>query len=116
MPLLTQEKAIKEYFEQVQHKYPGVSFDRFAEACKAPGNFIKHCIKGATLPLILVKHLGKFRVFKSKIKDKINDEEAYFKKGITTKEVYESRVNFYKEYLTELNRLQDEETNDDSEG
>lgn len=114
MPLLTQDKAIKEYYEEVKHKYPDVDFERFEAICKAPMNFIKQCIRSGKLPKILVKHLGKFRVFPSKIKDQLKSEERFFQKGITDEAYYNEKKEFYTNYLK---ALEDErEDNDDTEG
>lgn len=110
MPLLTQEKAIKEYFEQVKEKYPGIDFERFAEICKTPGNFIKECIRGEGFPRILVKHIGKFRVFKGKIKKQLENEEAFYKRGITTEEYYIDKKNKLTSYLNILTQ-EDEKAN-----
>lgn len=114
MPLLTQEKAIKEYFEEVKHKYPDVDFDRFEAICKAPMQFVKFIIKSGKLPKILVKHLGKFRVFPSRIKDQLKSEQRFFEKGITDEAYYNERKQFYEAYLKELEN--EKKDTDDSEG
>ena len=114
MPLLTQEKAIKEYYEEVKHKYPDIDFERFEAICKAPMQFIKFCIKAGHLPKILVKHLGKFRVFPSKIKDQLKSEQRFFEKGITDEAYYQQKKTFYEQYLKDLEN--EREDNDDTEG
>jgi hypothetical protein len=113
MPLLTQEKAIKEYYETIKDKYPHLSFDDVQGICKTPGAFIKECIRGNHYPTVLVKYIGKFRVFGSKLKAQIKNEKAYLERGIITQEVHDERVDRYQKHLK---ALEDEKDNDDCEG
>lgn len=112
MPLLTQEKAIKEYYESIKGKFPNLSFDEVQGICKAPGNFIKEVIRGVHLATVMVKHLGKFRVFRSRLIKQVKKEEIFFKKGITTEQEYTERVTRYKNHI----KLLEDEYEKDDEG
>lgn len=114
MPLLTQEKMIKEYYDEVKDKFSDVNFERFESICKSPMNFVKQMIKCGELPLILIKHIGKFRVFKGKIKRELASQERFFNKGIITEDIYTERKKFFKKYLNDL--TYETETTDDIEG
>lgn len=68
MPTLDQDRTIKEYWNEVSHKYPDIDFDRFTIICKAPFEFIKKCIREDSFPIIMIKYLGKMRVFPTTVR------------------------------------------------
>ena len=110
MPLLTQDKAIKEYYETIKERYPNLSFDDVYNICKTPGAFIKECIRSVHLATVMVKHLGKFRVFGSKLKTQIRSEKIYLEKGIITQEQYNEKVTRFERHLK---YLEDEKRDND---
>lgn len=72
MPLLEHNKLIGEYWEEVKSKYPQLDFDKFYLICRAPFNYIREQIRDKSLPIIMIKYLGKFRVYPGRIKEFIN--------------------------------------------
>lgn len=72
MPHLTQERAIKEYWEKVKDQYPDIDFTTFTKICKHPFEYIKKSIRKDHLPIILIKYLGKFRPFAPMIQRQLN--------------------------------------------
>jgi len=102
MPVIDNERLIKEYFEEVKEKYPDLDFKRFREICKFPFEYIKQCIRGNKFPKILVKYIGKFRTYPSKIKLQLIKEEIFFEKKITTEEEYINRRTLLTNHLKDL--------------
>lgn len=115
MPTLEHEKAIKQYYEEVKEKYPDLDYDKFREICRTPFEYIKKVIMGGMLPKILVKHLGKFRTFPTRVKERIKSNKVYFEKGFIEKEQYEAEnlrlTNHLKDLYEDLGR-----NPEDSEG
>ena len=103
MPILEQEKAIKQYYEEVKDKYPDIDFNRFREACRFPFEYIKKVIMGGMLPIIMVKHLGKFRTFPGKVKDRIRANKVYYEKGIIDEETFTKEDTRLTNHLKDLN-------------
>ena len=60
---LDSEIAIKQYYEEVKHLYPHVTFDQFKEVCKAPFDYTKVQMASGELPVIRLKYLGTFLVY-----------------------------------------------------
>lgn len=112
MPLLDNDKAVKEYFELVKHKYPDMPYEQFREICRSPAQFFKECIKSGRLPRILIKHLGKLRVFQGKLKAELASYNRFLQKGIYDEATYNNN-KAWAEY--HLKNLQDENTETNKE-
>jgi hypothetical protein len=102
MPSLDNDTLIKQYFEQVKDKYPDIDFARFEKICKSPFYYIKSIMEREDMPTILVKYLGKFRVFSGSIKTLLreNDTKLHFKH--LTPERHQERKEFLEGKLREL--------------
>ena len=113
MPLYTQERTIREYWEKVHEKYPNVNFNQFEEVCKAPMNFIIQCMRAKDLPTILVKFLGKFQAFKPRVLQELNMQKRYLSSGTITQEQFDDQAAHFQTYLDnydtkdELNELEE---------
>lgn len=116
MPLLSQEDTIKGYWEEVKDKYPNISFDNFVEICKAPFNYVKKCIQVGDLPFILVKYLGKFRVYQGEIKRAITKNKVFFEKGIIDEWTFKKNDEFYTRYLKDVQDYDSKSPETDTEG
>jgi len=104
MPKLTHDEAIRQYYEEVKDQYPEINFTRFEAICKAPFEFIKHCIRQDSLPVITIKFFGKIRTYSLKIKRVIF---IYTHKVRNSKEdakasQYQDKITFLNNYLEEL--------------
>jgi len=104
MPLLSQETVIKEYFSQVRDQYPDLDYERFEEVCRSPFLFIKECIRSGALPVILVKYLGKFRVFSSSVAKLKRITKVYFDRGFMDEVEYENKIDFLDRYAARLEK------------
>jgi hypothetical protein len=113
MPTLEHSKAIEQYYEQVKDKYPDVDFKEFNVICRTPFNFMKTLIRGTRLPIIMVKHLGKFIPSVARVKKKLVAEKAYFDRGYTDEETYEKRRNFLQNFLNDSKNETSREVIDD---
>ena len=102
MALLTHEKAIQEYYNQVKDKYPDVDFIRFRIICRSPFEFIKSVIKSTRMAVIMVKHLGKFIPNPREIRNQIRGEKVFLEKGISTQEQHDFKINYLSNYLKDL--------------
>lgn len=105
MPTLEHNDAITQYWEEVKHKYPNVSFRTFEVACKAPFEFIKSCMRDNKLPIILVKYLGKIRPMRTKILKQMRFIET------KTDEESVEKVNFLSLYLEKLSQYDEDRYN-----
>ena len=104
MSVLTQDKAIRAYWETVKDRY-NIDFKVFEEVCKAPFNFVKHLMKQGDLYIISIKYFGKFKIFPSKLKNSIAKLEWSYKKGYLTQEEYEELRN---KKLEQLNNIEND--------
>lgn len=102
MPQLEHDDAIKQYYEEVKHLYPDVSFIAFDKICRTPFKFVKGCIKSLAMPFIRLKYIGEFRIFPSAIKQALTNNKTYFTKGIISEEEYTRNKIYYLKYLEEL--------------
>ena len=116
MKTVTHEEAIKGYYEQVKHKYPDISYEDFRVICRTPFDFIKQMIKSCTLPVIMVKYLGKFVPAPSRVKSQLKFEERTFNLGIITEEEYQFRKNYLENYLRDIKDECNVKIIDDTEG
>ena len=96
MPTLEHKDAIEQYWELVKSKYPYISFRGFEVVCKAPFEFIKSCMRDDSLPIILIKYLGKIRPIRTKILKQIRFIES------KTDEYSKEKIEFLSSYLDEL--------------
>lgn len=110
MPLLDNETAIRQYYEQEKHKYPDMPYEQFKEICRSPSNFFKECIKSGRLPRIFVKYLGKFRVFPSRLKDEIRKYKRFFDKGIIDEETFKQDTAWAEYHLNKIKKEINERT------
>ena len=115
MPTLQHSKAIEEYYQQVKDKYPDISFERFNAICRSPFNFIKELIRSARLPIIMVKHLGKFVPAVSRVKQRLEAEKVFFEKNIIDEETYKYRSTFLQNYLNDYKNESSRQIIDDLE-
>ena len=122
MPNLSHDKAIEEYWEQVKHQYPNLTFEQFQAACKSPFKAIKDWIRSDEFPYIFVKHLGKIRVTETKLYDKLSLNEYKFKNNQITEQEYLDTKKFLIDYLEEIKReneevelIDDEQPNEDNQ-
>lgn len=115
MPLLENEKAVEQYYEQEKHKYPDMPYEQFKEICRFPAQFFKECIRGNRLPRILVKHLGKFRVFPSKLKNEIAKYKKFFEKGIIDEATMNQDTIWATYHLDNIKREMNERTTSETE-
>ena len=104
MPHLELNQIIKILKEQ----HPDIDDKHFDTICKTPFRYIKSQMELPTMPIIMIKGFGKFRVMSSNIKDKISRLHRMFvNKGNTwlSEEDYLSRKALleerYKLLLTE---------------
>lgn len=68
MALIETNDSIKEYYEEVKHLYPNISYEQFVEICKTPFRFFKIKIETDEMPTIFIKYFGKFKVHAATIK------------------------------------------------
>lgn len=115
MPILENDKAIKDYYEEVKHLYPDVDFNNFRVICKAPFNFVKDLIRSRRLPIIMIKHLGKFIPSITRVRERLVAEEVYHRKGIIDDETYNSRKTFLTNFVNDYNDESTQELIDDTE-
>lgn len=111
MPVIDNDKAIRGYWEEVKEKYPQLSFEKFEEICKAPFEYIKQSVRMDSLPIILIKYLGKLRPYRSTLLRMI----SAFKIKSKTEPRYIDKVEFLTKYVKHLNEY-DKEDQEDSEG
>jgi hypothetical protein len=118
MPVMDNERAIKEYWNEVKHKYPDMTFDDFRKICKSPFEYFKRCIANGEFPRILVKYMGKFKIFKGKVKNLMTDNQLKFERGYRDEIDYEKFKIQLAEHLKNIEEDEDddEEDNDDSTG
>lgn len=102
MPDLTHEQAIQQYYETIKDKYPNLSYEEVYNLCHSPFKSIITYMRDERLPHIFIKHLGKFKVFPSKIKDLIKAFQVFYDKGYHTKEKYEKIQEFLAKRLKDL--------------
>lgn len=101
--ILTNNDAIEQYWDEVNHKYPEVTKQQFIDMCKAPFAFFKQCMRDITmLPVIMVKHIGKFKIFPGAIEKQIKAEKVFVEKGLMDKETQAKRNKIFTDYLTKL--------------
>jgi hypothetical protein len=116
MPLLDNENAIREYYEQEKEKYPDLTYEQFKEICRSPSQFFKQCIRGNGLPRILVKHLGKFRVFPSRLKKELTKYTKFFEKGIIDEDTYNQNTIWANYHLKNIeNEITEANKNDEEQ-
>lgn len=123
MSILEHEDAIKEYYEQVKDKYPNIDFEKFRKICKSPFEFIKKCIRSNDMPKIMIKYIGKFRIFPGRIKKALKSNDLYLEREIITPEYHQEKKGIYENYLNDLlnkNNLKsfeliDDEVNENNE-
>lgn len=115
MPLLEHDKAIEQYYEQVKDKYPDIDFERFRKICRSPFETIKKLIKGSTLPIIMVKHLGKFIPVKARVIQQLEYLERVYRSGKTTmtEEEYIYKKTYLENYLRDYYNETNAEIEDD---
>ena len=89
MALLETNDTIKEYYNEVKHLYPDMPYEQFVDICKQPFKFFKSKIEQDDMPNIDIKYFGKFRVFASTIKGKLNELELKKKFNQISEERYE---------------------------
>lgn len=63
MRKLDSDIAIQQYYEEVKHLYPHVTFEQFKEVCKGPFDYTKVQMASGELPVIRLKYLGTFLVY-----------------------------------------------------
>lgn len=102
MALLENEKLFKEFHSSIRDKYPELTYAQVEAIVKAPFRYIKTMMERDDMPTILVKYLGKFRVFSSKIKTLINQNDKSLKFGSITPEVHQERNEKYQSRLKEV--------------
>ncbi len=76
---------IKQYYEEVSHKYPELSFEEFKEICKRPFEFTKEQMQSGELPVIRLKYFGTFLVYPKRasfLLKRIMERKRYNKIGI----------------------------------
>lgn len=112
MPVMDNDRAIKEYWEEVKHEYPDISFEDFRKICRSPFDFIKKCISGGEFPRILVKYLGKFKVFEGRIRNLMTKNQQLYEKGFRSEVDYE-RIKI--DLANHLNRIQNEKDDDEED-
>ena len=115
MPVLEHEKAIKEYYEQVKDKYPDIDFERFREICKAPFRYIVSRIREGNLPIIMVKHLGKFIPSIRRVRERLKTEQRFFEMKITTEEEFIKNSTYLQNYINDYKNEISREVIDDTE-
>lgn len=74
MPHLELNQIIK----QLKEQYPNIEEKHFELICKTPFRYIKSQMELPSMPIIMIKGFGKFRVMSSNIKDKISKLHRMF--------------------------------------
>ena len=117
MPNISQEELVKQYWEEVKHKYPNLDYTRFRNICRSPFYFIRRCMAMPSMPTILVKYLGKFRVFPSTFKKLLEVNEKNYQRGYINEKMYlERKENYKKMYDSVLGRYMYEENLFENDG
>lgn len=115
MPLLDNERAVKEYYDEVKDRYPDIDFERFRTICRSPFIFFRNLIRDGDLPKILIKHLGKLRVFPAKVKEQIKKEKFFCERGIIDIEERDRRLNFLETNLIKIYEDLEKDKDDERE-
>lgn len=116
MPLLENDRAIKEYFNQVKEQYSTIDFDTFSRVCKAPFNFVKESIRSGNIPIIMFKYFGKFRINKGRLTNGLDTNEKVYAKGKRSEAKYNFVKNLLTGYLKKIEDYEAENPTDIEEG
>lgn len=93
MPLISQDKMIKMYYEEVKEQYPDLTFEEFKKVCKSPFLAIIEWMKDPWLPWIKIKFLGQIKPFEGTVLDRIK----VIKNRLESGDKYKSRDHLEKE-------------------
>lgn len=116
MPLLDQNRGIKEYYDEIKDIYPQFTLSQISDMCKAMGEFIKFKMREGTLPFFHIKYLGKFIVKKNKVIGKLKIEHlAFHNNKSINEEYYNNNRAFLTEYLKILKEKDESKEYDDND-
>lgn len=115
MSLLEHEKAIEQYYERVKDKYPDIDFERFRLICRSPFETVKKWMKDGMLPLIMIKHLGKFIPMKGRVVERLKVLDRLLAKNIIDQDDYDNQKQKLENYLKDFNNEPPAEIEDDTE-
>lgn len=74
-------QQIAEYYEQVKHLYPDVSYAQFDRACRTSFKFLKAQIISGELRTVRLMYIGNFLVRKARAKGLLRKTEMMFRGG-----------------------------------
>jgi hypothetical protein len=100
--VIEHEDMIKQYYEKVKDQYPHLSYQQFANICKAPFQFVKEGIRSGTYPRINLKYMGKFEPRKGRLKQHLIRIGIYEANGSMSKEDYEIKSAQMKKAIADL--------------
>lgn len=110
MPQIQMQKLVKEYYDTIKDQYPELEYEDFENICKAPFGFILYNLQRFDTPTILIKYLGKLKVFSESVKKQIKTVDKQLKFGYISEERHIEKVEHYTEIL---NRVLEAERIDD---
>lgn len=102
MPFIEFDDVIKEYWHTVKHQYPYLDYRGFEMICKTPFDYVRHQMAIQELPTILVKYLGKFKVYAATVRHNIIELRDRFKRGVVEQEEFEVLEKRYMDKLVEI--------------
>jgi len=88
----TQEDLIEQFYETIKEKYPNLSKKQIEDMCKSIFHFVVDGMSRRDMPTIHIKYLGKFRVFASKVQNKIIENRLRFEElGVISEKAFKER-------------------------
>lgn len=97
--IITADKLVSDYYNQVKDKYPEISFERFEKICKLPFYYIRKKIGNMSFPLIHIKYLGKFLVYPGKVEAYLRGFKTKLDKKEMTKEEFDDSTKPLSDFL-----------------
>ena len=99
MRRLDNSDLLHEYYNQVKHQYPDLSFEDFREVVTSPFNMLKEDMKAGKLSTVRLKYLGTFLVYKNRAKGLLKSLTDRFKMHKIDKKEYFDIKKMIDEYL-----------------